>query len=681
MSATAKPKPGPAAFAGHDELEVFRRVFFSSPDYIAFSRLSDGTYIDVNPGFETMLGYKRDEVIGRTSFDVGIWPENESEQRTAYVAELKRAGKVKDYPGKLRKANGDIIDVEASANIIDINGDLILIAIIRDVTERRKAENELREREAALRALSETLEHRVRERTAQLQKSEARMRSIFETSYQFMGFMAPDGTLLDANRTSLDGIRCELADVVGKPLWDTPWFTATPGMPEKVRQGVQRVAAGETVRREIGVELPDGWRIFDFAMRPVRDEAGKVVAIIPEAVELTDRRRAEDALRQAQKMEAVGQLTGGLAHDFNNMLAGVVGNLQLMRVRLAQGNLGPLPQYIDAAESIMDRAAALTHRLLAFSRRQTLAAKVIDVNELVESMTELIKRTVGPAVQLDSQLASDAWNTRCDAHQLESALLNLAINARDAMPSGGRLTLATQNAVVEGAATASADAPPAGSYVTIIVRDNGCGMTPDVLARAFDPFFTTKPAGHGTGLGLSMVFGFIKQSGGYVRIQSEVGTGTTVTLYLPMHASAADRAQPENGPRASAPAAAHAGASATILLVDDDAPLRRVLAEALAEAGYASLQAADGNEALALLQSASRIDLLISDIGLPGEISGWQIAEAARTLRPGLKLMLVTGYADLSAAQGNVLSEGTTIMSKPFSLNAFAEKVSELLTA
>jgi PAS domain S-box-containing protein len=665
----------PIGLNEHKELEIYRRVFYASPDYVAFSRLSDGTYIDVNPGFERMLGYKRADVIGRTSMEVGIWPESYDEQRVAYVERLRRDGMVKDYPGRLRTSTGKVIDVEASANILEIDGELILVAIVRDVTERKRAEQELRDREAALRLLNETLEQRVQQRTAQLRASEARIRSIFETSYQFMGLLAPDGTVLDANRASLEGINATVYDVAGRPFWDTRWFSATPGMPEKIRASVHAVSTGKTVRHEITVNLPSGMRTFDFSMRPIVDANGKVTAIVPEAVEITERRQAEEALRQAQKMEAVGQLTGGLAHDFNNLLAGVVGNLQLMRVRLGQGSISSLARYIDAAESVADRAAALTHRLLAFSRRQTLDPKVTDVNQLVTSMGELIRRTVGPGVQVDTVLASDAWNTRCDAHQLESALLNLAINARDAMPNGGRLTIETTNSVLYQTPAVTEEGVSPGHYVTICVTDTGTGMPPEVMARAFDPFFTTKPIGQGTGLGLSMIFGFIKQSGGYVRIHSEPGVGTAVRIHLPMHAG---EAQDHMG-RRQAMAAVPAAAGATILLVDDEAPLRSLLAEMLSEAGYTVIEAADGREGLNILQSQQHIDLLVSDVGLPGNMNGRQMADAGRALRPDLKVIFVTGYAEHAAIGNGALEPGMHVMTKPFALDAFAARVSAIL--
>jgi nitrogen-specific signal transduction histidine kinase/ActR/RegA family two-component response regulator len=407
------------------------------------------------------------------------------------------------------------------------------------------------------------------------------------------------------------------------------------------------------------------------------DANGTVTAIVPEAVEITDRRQAEEALRQAQKMEAVGQLTGGLAHDFNNLLAGIVGNLQLMRVRLNQGSIDSLTRYIDAAESVADRATSLTHRLLAFSRRQTLDPKITNVNQLVMSMRELIQRTVGPAVQVKTMLADDAWNTLCDAHQLENALLNLAINARDAMPNGGQLTIETTNSVLDQKQTAAGEDMVPGKYVTINVIDTGVGMSPEVMARAFDPFFTTKPIGQGTGLGLSMIFGFIKQSGGYVWLHSQPDAGTTVRIHLPMHAGQAQTGMNQKKAIIAVPVAARA----TILLVDDEAPLRLLLAETLKEAGYTIIEAADGYEGLKILQSSEHIDLLISDVGLPGNMNGRQMADAARVVRPDLKVIFITGYAEHAAMGKDALSPGMQVMTKPFALDTFTAKIAGILAA
>ncbi|NKC30110.1 ATP-binding protein [Falsiroseomonas selenitidurans] len=386
--------------------------------------------------------------------------------------------------------------------------------------------------------------------------------------------------------------------------------------------------------------------------------------------EQQERAAAEEKLRQAQKMEAVGQLTGGIAHDFNNLLTAIIGSLGLLERRRIEGRFGDFDRYITTAQSAATRAAALTHRLLAFSRRQTLDARPTDLGALVRGMEDMIRRTVGPAVQLEVAASPGLWATLLDRNQMENALLNLCINARDAMPEGGRLSIATANARLDARAAAARDLA-AGDYLMLAVADTGAGMPPDVVARAFDPFFTTKPLGKGTGLGLSMIYGFVRQSGGQVRIVSAPGQGTTVCIHLPRHAGAS---APATAPRASPPPG-RAEPGATVLLVDDEATLRSLMTEVLEELGCTVLAAADGAAGLALLRSAARLDLLVTDVGLPGGMNGRQVAEAARLLRPGLRVLFITGYAE-AAAIGNVpLAIDMQLMTKPFTMADLARRI------
>ncbi len=338
---------------------------------------------------------------------------------------------------------------------------------------------------------------------------------------------------------------------------------------------------------------------------------------------------AEGQLRQMQKMEAIGQLTGGLAHDFNNLLAGISGSLEMMQTRMGQGRLGDVGRYMTVAQGASKRAAALTHRLLAFSRRQTLDPRPTDVNRLVSGIEELVRRTIGPQVALDVVAAAGLWPTLIDPGQLENALLNLCINARDAMPAGGRITVETGNRWVDRDYAARCDIPE-GQYLSVCVTDTGTGMTPEVAARVFEPFFTTKPLGEGTGLGLSMIYGFARQSGGHVRIQSEVGLGTTVCLYLPRHHG---EAEADAGADETA-RLGRVGRGETVLVVDDEPSVRMLVVDVLTDMGYATVEAADGAAGLKVLQSGARIDLLVTDVGLPGGMNGRQMADAARARRP-----------------------------------------------
>jgi PAS domain S-box-containing protein len=417
-------------------------------------------------------------------------------------------------------------------------------------------------------------------------------------------------------------------------------------------------------------------RIWDaFERGRAETELREANALLEErvAAALEERSRIEEALRQSQKMEAVGQLTGGLAHDFNNLLAGISGSLELLKIRLNQGRLPDAERYITAAQASANRAAALTHRLLAFSRRQTLDPKPTPANTLILSMVELIQRTVGPQIAVRTMLAEPLWTVLCDPHQLENAILNLAINARDAMPDGGTLMIETANTTLDARNAADRDMQP-GDYIAINVADTGTGMEPDVAARAFDPFFTTKPIGMGTGLGLSMIYGFAKQSEGQVRIHSTLGQGTTVKILLPR----AGKSETEDEAAALAEVP-RAELGETVLVVDDEATIRMLVTEVLEELGYVPLEAADAAEGLKILQSKARIDLLISDVGLPGGMNGRQMADAARHLRPGLKVLFITGYAEQTVVSGGTLEAGMHVMSKPFPLDALAARIKSIL--
>jgi PAS domain S-box-containing protein len=391
--------------------------------------------------------------------------------------------------------------------------------------------------------------------------------------------------------------------------------------------------------------------------------------------DITDQVVAEERLRQAQKMEAVGQLTGGLAHDFNNLLTGIMGGLELLQTRVAQGRLENLDRYVDMAQAAARRAASQTHRLLAFSRQQTLVAKPTDVNRLVLGMQELVRRAVGPAVAIRLAPAEGLWTTLVDPHQLENALLNLCINARDAMPQGGQLTIETANRCVSGEAARAFEMPP-GCYVALRVSDSGVGMAPEVVRRAFDPFFTTKKLGEGTGLGLSMIYGFVRQSGGEVRIASELGRGTAVTLFLPRHLGPAEQEELSDSP---AETKLHAARGETVLVVDDEDAVRMLVSEVLVELGFTAIEAVDGAGALAVLEAGTRVDLLVSDIGLPGGMNGWQVAAAARRLRPGLLVLFITGYAEGETGDAPIAQPGTDVLTKPFTAQALLRRLKALL--
>jgi signal transduction histidine kinase/CheY-like chemotaxis protein len=380
----------------------------------------------------------------------------------------------------------------------------------------------------------------------------------------------------------------------------------------------------------------------------------------------------EEQLRQSQKMEAVGQLTGGIAHDFNNLLQGIIGALDRVQFRIAEGRINDVDRFLRGAQESANRAAALTHRLLAFSRRQPVDPKAVNVNQLIGSIEELLRRSMGENVSLKTDLCPDLKLVRCDTNQLENALLNLVINARDAMPDGGRVQIATENVAIDEQAGLKRDIVP-GDYISIKVIDSGVGMPPDVKARAFDPFFTTKPIGQGTGLGLSMIYGFVRQSDGSVRIESEPDKGTAIEICLPqfneLGTAELEKAQTDPDPGTDQ--------GEVVLVVEDEAIVRMLVVETLGDLGYRALEAADGQSALRILQSAQRVDLLVTDIGLPG-LNGRQLADAGRTTRPHLKILFMTGYAE-NAASSNFLTPGMEIISKPFNMDILAQRLRQML--
>ncbi|WP_319933938.1 ATP-binding protein [Lichenihabitans sp. Uapishka_5] len=527
---------------------------------------------------------------------------------------------------------------------------------------------DLSESEARYRALSETLEMQVVERTRERDR-------LWELSEDLLVVADYDGRLLRINPAWGRLLGKADADIVrdGYPALIHPDDLA------RVEATLLEMRSeGASARYTNRIEAQDGhWIWISWTLSP--EPGGERLTgvgrdVTAEREEAALRERLEDQLRQSQKMEAVGQLTGGLAHDFNNLLTGIVGSLEMMNTRIAQGRIKDLERYIGAAQGAATRAAALTHRLLAFSRRQTLDPKPVRFDALVEGISDLVRRTVGPGIEVSTLAEPGLWNALCDPNQLENALLNLAINARDAMPDGGRLTIKSENVVIDWQHAGFRDMP-AGQFVAVSVTDTGSGMPAEVVARAFDPFFTTKPLGVGTGLGLSMVYGFCKQSGGQVRIHSLVGEGTTVTIYLPRDASGFE-AETEDKVHPTVP---NALAGQTVLVVDDEPTVRLLVTDVLQDLGYAAIEAADGASGLKVLQSDVRIDLLVSDVGLPGGMNGRQMADAARVRRPDLKVLFITGYAEGAAVRDAALDTGMHVMTKPFAMDALAARIGAII--
>ena len=569
-----------------------------------------------------------------------------------------------------RRPDGSTGYLELSASRWLSESRVFVSVILRDVSERHATE-------AKLRSLNETLEERVATTLAERQL----LADIVEDTDAFVQALDLDFRIIAVNRASAR----EFEQVYGKaPEIGDDLLDLLADLPEeqaRVRSLWERALAGEAFTHVEQFGNPGlAQRSYELKFNALRNAEGRQFAAFQFVYDVTERlerqeqlARTEEALRQSQKMEAIGQLTGGIAHDFNNLLTGIIGAMDILKRRIAAGRYDEVQRFMDAATTSASRAAALTHRLLAFARRQPLDPKGVDVNGLVRGMVDMLRRTLGEQVRLTTDLAPDAWHALSDANQLENALLNLAINARDAMPDGGRLTLTTRNVRCEAPELAGEDEIEEGDYAVISVADSGVGIAPDIIPKVFDPFFTTKPLGQGTGLGLSMIYGFARQSRGYVRIESALGRGTDVQLYLPRFRGHLEVEGPHQ------PRELLKGEGETVLLVEDDSSVRLLIGEVLRELGYSCIEAIDGHAALAVLGSNARLDLMISDIGLPG-LNGRQLANTAREHRPDLKILFVTGYAQHAAGADQLLEPGMAMVTKPFSLDALALKIRDMLS-
>jgi PAS domain S-box-containing protein len=642
---------------GELDSATYEHLVRSVVDYAIYMIDLEGRVSSWNAGAERIKGYSPSEIIGEHFSCFYTAEDQEAGVPQQALKAATEEGRFAAEGWRVRK-DGARFWAMVVIDPIRVEGELIGFAkITRDMTARR---------EAILAAL----------------EVERRFRLLVQAVTDYAIFMLdPDGVVSNWNPGAQLIKGYTAGEIVGQHF--SRFYT-----PEDVAARVPWKAL-ETAATQ-GSFTAEGWRLRKDGSRfwasvvidPIRDDEGHLLGFAKVTRDLTERREAElelqrlqQVLFQAQKMEAVGQLTGGLAHDFNNLLTGITGSLDLMSTRLAQGRINELERYITAAQGAATRAASLTHRLLAFSRQQTLEPKAVDANELIAGMDELIRRTVGPSVALETVLAVGVWPCLCDPHQLEGAILNLCLNARDAMPDGGRITVETANTWVDQTTAQELDMP-AGQYVAVSVSDDGCGMPADVVSRAFDPFYTTKPAGKGTGLGLSMIHGFAKQSGGQVRLYSEVGEGTTVTVYLPRHLGTAVQDDLETVRCKPLP---RSGAGEAVLVVDDEPIVRMLVADTLAELGYQAIEAGDAASGLRVLESDAKIDLLITDVGLPGGMNGKQMVDIARTKRSRLKVLFITGYAENAAINSGRLEPGMHVMSKPFPLEVLASRIRSII--
>jgi PAS domain S-box-containing protein len=535
-----------------------------------------------------------------------------------------------------------------------------------DLTAQVDAERALLSSREDLRELNTSLAQQVADRTAD-------RNALWQLSGDLMLVAKFDGVMTSLNPAWTELLGWPVEDLLGTSLFDL----IHPEDLAKTIEGAKDIGeSGVNFQRfENRYRHQDGsYRYITWTAGP---SDGSIVAVGRDDTAEKEKAKAlivaQDQLRQSQKMEAVGQLTGGLAHDFNNLLTGMMGNLELLQLRVARGRLDDLDRFINAAQGAGRRAASLTQRLLAFSRRQTLDPKPTDVNRLIAGLDDMLQRTVGATTEIEIVGAAGLWTARIDALQLENAILNLCINGRDAMPDGGKLTIETANKWIDDRISKERDLP-VGQYISVCVSDTGTGMAPETIERAFEPFYTTKPLGEGTGLGLSMIYGFAQQSGGQVRIYSELDQGTTVCIYLPRHDGEASTAEEGFIVRLEQSADAQ-----TVLVVDDETTIRHLIDEVLGELGYTVIGAADGAAGIKVLQSDARIDLLITDVGLPNGLNGRQVADAGRAVRPGLNVLFITGFAENAAVGNGHLEPGMELLTKPFTLEALSTKVANML--
>jgi PAS domain S-box-containing protein len=598
--------------------------------------------IYVNDAFVRLTGYGREEAIGRTPrFLQG--PETQRAELDRIRAALEAREPVRVEVVNYTKGGAPLWLELDIAPLNDAAGRCThFVAVQRDITARKQAETALR-------------------------VSEERFRLITRATHDVIwDFDVTAGELfLSENLLSVYGY--DAATIAsGRDLWRERLH---PEDRDRVIANITAALAGT------GATWSDEYRFLRADGAPanvidrgfiIRDDSGAAVRMVGSMMDVTEQRRLDDRLRQAQKLEAVGLLTGGIAHDFNNLLTVILGGSEVLAEEIADEELRSLAEMTITAAR---RGAELTNRLLAFARRQPLAPRRVDLGELAQGLEGLLRRTLSEAIEIRVTTRARLWPTEIDPGQLENAVLNLAINARDAMPAGGRLTIETANAVLDEAYAATAPDAAPGEYVMVAVSDTGTGMAPETLARVFEPFFTTKEAGRGSGLGLSMVYGFARQSGGHVRIYSELGQGTTVRMYFPR---AADRtaAAPED-----AQAAPAAGGAEHILVVEDDPLVRRNLTHQLGTLGYRVTAAEAGAEALAIIEATPDIDLLLTDVVMPGGMNGAALAAAARVRRPDLRVLYTSGYAEDAIVHHGRLDPGVELLAKPYRRQELAAKV------
>jgi PAS domain S-box-containing protein len=613
------------------------------------------------PRVKAMFGISADVPVSMADFSAGLHPDDREAAEAAFAAacdpnlrpmydvEYRTIGK---EDGLVRwvaaKGRGVFNEQDRCARVI---GTAI------DVTGRKRTE-------AALRDLNQNLERRVADRTSELAESQRRFRGIFDSALQFMALLTPAGTVVEVNRTALSWSQIEPKDIVGKPFWLAAPMRGNPELQAAIKAGIERAAAGETVREEHEMRgAGEARAIVDFSLKPVPGENGEAVWLAAEGRDITELKRAQDALRQAQKLEAIGQLTGGVAHDFNNLLTIIKSSTDLLRrPGLAEERRR---RYVDAISDTVDRASKLTGQLLAFARRQALKPEVFDPVQRIRSVGEMLRTILGSRVEIAVEVGCEPCYLEADASQFETALVNMAVNARDAMDGEGRLTISVDEAVDM---PSNLEPRGPGRFVTVSVADTGCGIPADQLGQIFEPFYTTKEVGKGTGLGLSQVFGFAKQSGGDIAVESEIGRGTKFTLFLPRHEGTGAELPTPDQQRYFTDVE---GRGRRVLVVEDNVEVGQFSTQLLQDLGYATTWAANANEALRVLSETDTFDAVLSDIVMPG-MSGLELGQEIRRRYPRLPVVLTSGYSHVLADEGR---HGFELIKKPYA----AEELSRVL--
>jgi PAS domain S-box-containing protein len=647
----------------HSEERV-SAVFNNSPAAMSIVSLDDpGVTLDVNKSFESMTGYTREQVLSTDHAKSAFW-QAEFDFLELYE-DFRKHGKVSSRDFEYRHANGEIRAGLISASPFTIDGKSYVLTSIMDITDRKRTEDLLRQ-------------------------SEEKFHAIFNQSFQFIGLLDTDGVVLETNQTALDFIDASPDDIIGKRFWDTPWWSHSVELQEKLRAAVQRAARGEVIRMEVTHPDAEGRQHYvDFSLKPVKDASGTIALLIPEGRDITELKEMQTSLQvseaekselqanylQSQKMEAVGRLAAGVAHDFNNLLTVINGYADLIDQGAAGG--GEAPQLISEIRAAGQRASGLTRQLLAFSRKQVLEPVRVDLRALIKDLGQMLERLLGEDVILTTSTHEELWPINVDPNQLEQVIVNLAVNARDAMNLGGTLLIEAENAVLTTDSDLRAEGQnlKPGHYVVLRVRDNGCGIEPEILGHIFEPFFTTKDQSQGTGLGLATVYGIVKQSGGAVRVNSTPNSGTIFELFFP------GLAEEEIKVSEKFEARNVATGSETILLVEDDEGVRELMTTGLSMLGYKIHAACNGQDALEILsEHDAEIGLMVTDVVMPG-MSGGELAELTRERHPDIKVLFLSGYNNDEVVKRGVTQGDIRLLRKPFTIDEFSQVVREELDA